>query len=96
MNHLGTTISNYRQDVHEVIAAAFLTIDKYLKDAYAIMRLNALQIETAPLADLFESLDELAPELNALPKWMTDGFSYISSHPPTPERADAFRNNPGR
>ncbi|MES2128527.1 MAG: M48 family metallopeptidase [Pseudomonadota bacterium] len=60
-------------------------------DAYAIARLQALGISTAPLAQLFTALEATAPPDRLLPKWMRTGMSYVSSHPATQERSARFR-----
>lgn len=52
-------------------------------DTYALERMIELGIPPARFADLFERLAKTAPEAPT---------RYLSSHPPTPERIQAFRN----
>ena len=49
---------------------------------------------TAPLADLFDSLETAAPGQNKMPRWMRSGFGYLSSHPASAERSARFRAVP--
>lgn len=60
-------------------------------DAYAVVRMNEAGWSTVPLADLFDSLEQLAPQAQELPKWMSTHMGYLSSHPATEERSARFR-----
>jgi Zn-dependent protease with chaperone function len=60
-------------------------------DAYAIVRMDQAGMSTAPLADLFDALEKLAPGQSALPKWMNKNLSYLRSHPASAERSARFR-----
>lgn len=60
-------------------------------DSYALALMARKAVSTGPLADLFDSLDELAPGESELPKWMNDNLSYLSSHPATGARSARFR-----
>lgn len=60
-------------------------------DAYAVVRMHQAGMSTVPLADLFDSLEQLAPGQSNLPKWMSQNIGYLSSHPATAERSARFR-----
>ncbi len=60
-------------------------------DAYAVVRMDEAGMSTEPLADLFDTLDQLAPGQSALPKWMNKNLCYLRSHPATEERSARFR-----
>ncbi len=61
-------------------------------DSYALARLQALGIPSAPLADLFDALAASAPSDSKLPRWMRTGSSYVSSHPASAQRSAHFRH----
>lgn len=60
-------------------------------DQYAITLMNQARLSTAPLADLFDSLERMATGEEKLPRWMRPEFSYLSSHPTNEERTARFR-----
>lgn len=63
-------------------------------DNYAIFLMHKAGRPTAPLADLFDSLESAAPGQNKMPRWMRSGFNYLSSHPASAERSARFRAVP--
>ncbi len=63
-------------------------------DQYGIALMQQAQLPTAPLADLFDSLERVMPSQHALPRWMRAGFSYLSSHPASEERSARLRAQP--
>lgn len=60
-------------------------------DDYAIALMDEAGMSTEPLADLFDSLEALAPGESDLPKWMSASATYLRSHPATEERSARFR-----
>jgi predicted Zn-dependent protease len=62
-------------------------------DGYAIALLKQKGISPAPLADLFESLEEVRQSDPALrlPRWMAVSMSYMSSHPASTDRSARLR-----
>jgi predicted Zn-dependent protease len=60
-------------------------------DQYAVARLRQQGLNPAALADLFDSLEEIAPGQASLPRWMQQAGNYLSSHPATAERTAAIR-----
>ena len=62
-------------------------------DGYAIARLNHNGIPTAPLADLFDSLEKVhaADPMRGWPHWMVNRIAYMASHPASNERGDRLR-----
>jgi Zn-dependent protease with chaperone function len=62
-------------------------------DDYAIALLAQKRIPTAPLADLFDSLEETHQQdpQQALPRWMSDSMAYMSSHPASALRSARLR-----
>jgi Zn-dependent protease with chaperone function len=62
-------------------------------DAYAIALLGNKGISTAPLADLFDSLEEArqADPQHDMPRWMSKSMAYMSSHPASEERSERLR-----
>jgi Zn-dependent protease with chaperone function len=62
-------------------------------DAYAISLLGKKGISTEPLADLFESLENVhrADPQHGLPRWMSNSMAYMSSHPASAERSARLR-----
>lgn len=60
-------------------------------DDYAVARMRQAGLSTAPLADLFSSLEKLAPGQQHMPKWMGLPASYLSTHPATEARIKRFR-----
>ena len=63
-------------------------------DAYATARMTQLGLPQAALADLFVSLEALAPGQSVLPRWMQQAGNYFSSHPATDERTKIIRRGP--
>lgn len=62
-------------------------------DDYAMALLRAKGISAAPLADLFDSLDEVDkgdPSHN-VPKWISQTLTYVASHPASAERSERLR-----
>lgn len=62
-------------------------------DLFAMRLLRAHDLPTAPLADLFDALDDAQradPEAD-LPRWMADKLAYVSSHPASDERSARLR-----
>lgn len=64
-------------------------------DEYAITLMKQAGLSTAPLADLFDSMQRVNPGASQLPRWMRPKSSYLSSHPANQERAARFRAGPG-
>lgn len=62
-------------------------------DQYAIARLATLGLPPAALADLFDSLELIAPGQSSLPRWLQRAGNYLSSHPATAERTAAIRRS---
>jgi predicted Zn-dependent protease len=62
-------------------------------DGYAIALLRENGISTAPLADLFESLEKVHEQdpSHGLPKWMAQTLTYVASHPASAERSARLR-----
>jgi predicted Zn-dependent protease len=60
-------------------------------DQYAVARLLEQRLPPEALADLFESLDAIAPGQSSLPRWLQRGGNYLTSHPATAERTRAIR-----
>lgn len=60
-------------------------------DGYAIGLLARRGIPAAPLADLFDELQEAGDPSQQLPAWMRNGIGYISSHPSSADRSARFR-----
>ncbi|MES2760286.1 MAG: M48 family metallopeptidase [Pseudomonadota bacterium] len=62
-------------------------------DGYAIALLNNNGIATAPLADLFDSLEKRDADdpAHRLPRWMADSIAYMASHPASHERGERLR-----
>ncbi len=62
-------------------------------DGYAIALLKEKGISPAPLADLFESLEEVhqSDPGRRLPRWMNASMTYMSSHPASAERSARLR-----
>jgi predicted Zn-dependent protease len=60
-------------------------------DQYALALMDQAGMSTVPLADLFDSLEEVSPDESSLPRRWRTGFSYLSSHPATDERSARFR-----
>lgn len=61
-------------------------------DDYAIARLHALHLPTAPLADLFEAM-ERRPVKSGQPDWLPVRSTYLSSHPANAERSARLRQS---
>jgi Zn-dependent protease with chaperone function len=62
-------------------------------DLFAMRLLAQHGMPTAPLADLFEALDEAHhanPNAN-MPRWLAENLSYVSSHPDSAERSERMR-----
>lgn len=62
-------------------------------DDYAIAVLQQKAMPLAPLADLFEELED-SPEAQVqriLPRWLSDSLDYASSHPATADRIARLR-----
>jgi Zn-dependent protease with chaperone function len=62
-------------------------------DACAIGLLGQKGISTAPLADLFESLEDAhqSDPQRDLPRWMSNSMAYMASHPASAERSARLR-----
>jgi predicted Zn-dependent protease len=62
-------------------------------DGYAIALLREKGISPEPLADLFESLEEVheADGSSHLPRWMAATMTYMGSHPASAERSERLR-----
>jgi predicted Zn-dependent protease len=62
-------------------------------DGYAISLLKEKGISPAPLADLFDSLEQIHEEDPArrLPRWMAASMAYMASHPASAERSERLR-----
>ena len=60
-------------------------------DQYAIALMKHASLSTAPLADLFDSLERVGTDDEKLPRWMRSRISYLSSHPANEERTARFR-----
>lgn len=60
-------------------------------DEYAVARLLQQRLDPEALADLFDSLESVAPGQSDLPRWMQQAGNYLSSHPATAERTEAIR-----
>lgn len=93
---VGATFAVLFGDVSTVLAAlpALLIDLDYSRamereaDSYALDLLRAQGISTGSLATLFERMQSAHDKRGAKSDWPT----YLSSHPPTPERIELFRN----
>lgn len=66
-------------------------------DGYAIALLRQNGLPSAPLADLFEALDEdSAGDDGNAPDWLAQGVGYLSSHPATSARIKRLRRTAAR
>lgn len=62
-------------------------------DGYAIAALQARHIPLAPLAELFEELEQTPAAVSArdLPRWLSNTLAYAASHPATTARIERLR-----
>jgi predicted Zn-dependent protease len=60
-------------------------------DEYAIALMDEAGMSAEPLADLFDSMELLAPGQSDIPKWMAQTTTYLRSHPATEERSARLR-----
>jgi Zn-dependent protease with chaperone function len=66
---------------------------EYEADGYAIALLKEKEFSPAPLADLFDALEEIhaADPARNMPRWMAVTMGYASSHPASVERSERLR-----
>lgn len=61
-------------------------------DNYAVERMRQAGLPMAALADLYDDLEQRVwRDEKDIPAWMADKFTYLRSHPPSPERIARFR-----
>lgn len=61
-------------------------------DNYAVERMRQAGLPMAPLADLYDDLEQRVwRDEKEIPEWMAVKFTYLRSHPPSPERMARFR-----